>query len=114
MLKKQKIHKKTPLFSLINRFIFFLFGLSFLVFLLYVGGNWQNFLDENQMMLLNILRTLSIFLFMFIIVGLTLLIWYLFNDRKYFYIKYVIMYVIYAIISLCFFMLSNLVVFFSR
>ncbi len=114
MLKNQKLHKKTPLFSLTNRLILFLLGFSCVVFLLYLGGNWQNFLDENQILLLYVLRISSIFLFAFLLAGFTLLIYYFFKNKTYFHIKYILLYVFYILIVLVFFAFSNVIYFIAR
>ncbi len=113
MIKKQKRNKKIPLFSLTNRTVLYLLGLSFVIFFLYIGGNWQNFLDVNQTLLLRILGTVVIFLASFLLLGFVLIIIQFIKKRSLYYVKYLALYFLYSIITLIFFIFSSAIQFFS-
>lgn len=53
--------RKTWLFSLLGRLTAFLALLSLLILFLYIIGNYQQFLDSSQLLLLKILETVSLF-----------------------------------------------------
>ncbi len=114
MIKKEKVHKKKPLFALTNRFVLFLFGFSLVLFSVYLGGNWQNFLDSNQLMLLTILTGSAFFLFCFILIGLISAIVYSFKYKTMYYVKYIVLYFFYALIAVALFVFSIFVNFIAH
>ncbi len=113
-IKKQNTHKKTPLFSLTNRFVLFLLGFILVVFSFYVVGNWQLFLDENQKLLLLLMNIISIILLVFLLIGFVLIVTNVIKTRSIYFVKYILLYIVYILFTVILFLFSNFITFISR
>ncbi len=114
MSKNEKINKKSPLFSLTNRFVLFLLGFILVLFSLYFVGNWQHFLDKNQELLLIAISFTSIFLLLFLLVGSVLIVISVVQTKSVYFVKYIILYILYTVIAVVLFFFSNFLTFLSR
>ncbi len=114
MYLKEKHIKKTPLFKLTNRLVLFLLALIFLVFIFYISGNWQNFLDKNQLLLLASVSIISVILLFFSLFGLSLVIHNMFLKKRFEYGRYLLLYVLYIAIGIVMFLFSTLLNYFSK
>ncbi len=114
MISKENIIKKTPLFKLTNRLVLFLIALIFLVFIFYVSGNWQNFLDKNQILLLQVVSVLSVLLVFFVVVGLVMIVHHLMYRKTIAYLRFLFMYIGYILFGILMFAFSTFISFFSQ
>ncbi len=114
VMSKQNINKKSPLFSLINRFMLFLVAFVLVILFVYIGGNWQFFLDTNQRFLLLVISVISIVLFFMLLIGFVIVIKSLVVTKSLYYMRYLFLYMLYTIVSLFLFLFSNFLHFFSN
>ena len=105
-MKKQQI-RKPFLFKITNRAVLFLFFLSLAIFFFYTAGNVQEFSDESQKLLLNIVRILTAATAVFIFAGIVQLIIYLVKTEKRGLVTYVFLYVFFLIVSIVLFLFAN-------
>ena len=100
MILQEKLTKKPPLFSLINRFIIFLFGFSLIIFTFYFCGQQKNFLDSNLHLMLRLTTITSCMLLLFLIFGIVFLVINIVRFKTVYYVKYIVMYVLFFFIAL--------------
>lgn len=115
---KQKIlyskNNKPPIFKLTNRLILFFFLFSCIIFIFYTVGNWQDFLDKSQKLLLYITTVSSIFLLCFMVCGFILIIVYSFKQKTVYFLRFIPLYIIYAVIGILIILFGSAISFFSR
>lgn len=103
---KNKHKQKTDntfLFKLTWRTSLFLFLLLAVLFLFYLSGNYQNFLDSTQLFVLFLCSIICIFLFLFSAAGILESIFLFFSTMKKRYWIYFACYVLSLILSGAFF-----------
>lgn len=92
----------------------FLFSFSCLIFLFYIAGNWQGFLNENQKLLLQVTSISSILLLWFLVIGFVLLTVYSIKQKTLYFLRFIPLYLIYGIISFAIMLFCRGIIFLSR
>ncbi|MFI3257884.1 MAG: hypothetical protein R3Y36_06270 [Spirochaetales bacterium] len=112
--KSAKKHEKSPLILLSNRLILFLTLFSCITFMYYMGGNHQDFSDQNQILLLNTASIVSVILLWFICVACIVLIIYAFKKKTFYFFRFLPLYIISAVLGLIILFFVTIVMFFAR
>jgi len=99
-LRNLKRIKKPALFRVTNRLVYFLFSFSVVIYIFYIAGNYQQFLDNTQKLILTVLAYTSIILIFFCICALVEAFVYSFKLKTTYFIRFIFMYVLIGIISL--------------
>lgn len=111
---KQHKNKKPPIFKILNRLNLFLFSFSCVIFIFYIAGNWQGFLDDSQKLLLLVTNISSILLLLFIIVGFMLIVVFSFKQKTMYFLRFIPLYILYGAICLSIMLFSSAITFISR
>jgi hypothetical protein len=98
-LRHLKRVKKPVLFRVTNRLIYFLFSFSLVIYIFYIAGNYQQFLDKTQKLILTVLSYTSIILIWFCICAIAEVFVYSFKLKTTYFMRFIIIYVLIAIIS---------------
>ena len=98
-LRRLKRIKKPPFFRITNRLIYFMFTFSVILFLFYLAGNYQDFLSANQKIILTALTYVSVVLIFFCICGVVEVFVYSFKLKTSVLMKFIILYILFALIG---------------
>lgn len=95
-LHNLKLNRKPTFFRITNRLINFLFSFSIVLFLFYVAGNYQLFLDQSQKIILTVLSYISIALIWFCCCGLIEIIFFSIKKKTFYFVRFIPLYILFA------------------
>ncbi|MGI5172064.1 hypothetical protein H0R92_00485 [Treponema sp. OMZ 840] len=111
---KNRKKRKPFLFKITNRSILFLFSFSLIIFFFYAAGNRQQFSDENQKLLLNIVRFVSAGLLCFLCAGFVQIVVYLIKTKNKRLIPFLVLYIFFFIVCFAQLLFTSGVLFFAK
>lgn len=117
---KKNIYKKDSwlyfFYRIVIRLSVFLFSVLASILVFYFVGNYQEFLDSNQKLILNLTAILSVCTTVFLLLGIILntITFFMLNRMLHRYVIYTIIYLVMMIFSVAIFIISRSVLLLSN